>query len=370
MKTKYSILLFGMGFALMSASCAKHDLIDEQVIVGQEVPTCYWEVGSTTCKAGESFSFQGKYTVGYDNASPDHSEIWYRVNRSDVASASVALAGSTMSYNKSVSAVDTMRTFTPIVTYAHSLAEWDGHEFIIKGEVPVSRTLSPVTWKEVAVFDQDKFDAYYPAGFQKEFTAEVVDLLTKDSTYYNALRTVYINYPFTNAQFAEVNTKYGVNLPANFDESDPGKATSDKSDAWFSTSVADEKAVTGYYYITVSNNVAYYHEIAKDLPQPAEDGSLMYEGNRCYPVYKSAEWIFCRYDDNTGAIISTVRSQYMPAFKDLLSQITFPEWIFDSAEKVYRVDFSRKYSLSAQFRVYDSNGEEGIAYDVREININ
>ena len=80
--------------------------------------------------------------------------------------------------------------------------------------------------------------------------------------------------------------------------------------------------------------------------------------------------MFCRYDDDLGAIISTVRSAYIPAFKDLLASITFDQWIYDSANKVYKVEFSRKYSLEAQFRVYDSSGEEGIANDVRTISIN
>lgn len=369
MKTNYKILAIALGLVAMT-SCDKHDILGEIVDPGQKVPTVYWELGTTTCPAGESFDFQGKYTVDYEGATPDHSEVWYRVNRAETAIASVALAGSSFNYSKTYAATDTMRSFTSIAQYPHEMAQWDGHEFVLQASVPVSRTLKPVTWKDASEFSEKNFNAYYPKGFDKEFCDEVVDLLTKDSTYYNAMRAVYINYPFTNEQFAEVNQKYGVELPASFDNADPDKASSDKSDAWFYTTNPDPKAVTGYYYITVDGELTAYHEVGKDDVTVDDNGFILYEGHRCYPVYKAAPWVFCRYDDETGAILSTVRPAYMVAFKDLFQQISFPEWIYNSAEKVYRVDFSRKYSLTAQFRVYDSNGEEGIAYDNKEVEIN
>ncbi len=369
MKINNKLLIAALGLGMVATSCAKHDILNEIVEPGQEVPTAYWEVSSTTCKAGEEFTFQGKYTVGYDGATPDHAQVWYRVNRSESAAASVALAGTSLSYTKTVTSENVMRDFTPIATFPHSQATWDGHEFILIGSVPVSRTLSPVTWRDAKTYEDRLYQAYYPEGFDKEFCTEVVDMLTKDS-YYNALRTVYINYPFTNAQFAAVNAKYGTDLPCEFDESDAGKMQSDKSDAWFSTTEANTKNLTGYYYTTLEGDETIYHEVAKDDVTIGEDGSVTYNDQRCYPVYKSAAWVFCRYDDNTGSIVSSVRPAYMPAFKELIEQISFSEWIFDSTENVYRVDFLRKYSLTTSFRVYDSNGEEGIASDQHEISIN
>ena len=53
------VLLPAMAAAAMTG-CANHDLIPDITEVGQAVPTVYWEVGSTVCKAGESFSFKGK----------------------------------------------------------------------------------------------------------------------------------------------------------------------------------------------------------------------------------------------------------------------------------------------------------------------
>lgn len=362
MKKINIILTLAAAVGLSMTSCDTKDTLGEAMVVGQEVPTCSWEVGSTVCKAGEAFTFHGKYNIPQGRGG-DYVQVWYRVMRDETAAATVALAGSSLSYTKTYSANDTMRAYQPIVTLSHSQAEWTNHMFEIDGVVEVSRTLAPVSWVEPKEWDADRFNSYYPADFAKEFNAEVVNYLTKDSTYYNALRTVYINHPFTNEQFAAVNAKYGVDFPANIDMSGDDKGAGDKSDLWFSTTEAKDDAIVGYYYLTLAaDGSSIVHEVAKDAVQQ--------EGINYYPVYKSAPWVFCRYNDDLGAIISTVRAKYMPAFVELLNTITFDQWIYDSANKVYKVDFSRKYSLQSQFRVYDTEGEEGIASDIREIAIN
>ncbi len=361
MKNINKFFLFALAAGSLLTSCKTDDTLGDKMILGQAVPTCYWEVGSTACKAGEAFTFQGKYNVE-PGKNVAYSQVWYNVVRDDAASVTVKLAGASLSYSKSVSETNEVRSHQPIATFDHSLAEWDGHEFILIGSINVSRTLAPVSWVDATTWDQERFDTYYPAGFAQEFCDDVIDYLTKDSTYYNGLRTVYINYPFTNEQFKEVNAKYNVQLPDDIDMSGEDAGSSDKSDLWFSTTEASDDAIVGYYYTTVSGENTIVHEVAKDA---AKDPSINY-----YPVYKSAPWVFCRYNDDLGAIISTVRAEYMPAFIDLLKNIKFEEWIYDSSEKVYKVEFSRKYTLQSQFRVYDTDGEEGIAADVREISIN
>lgn len=347
--------------AMSMTSCDTRDTLEPIVDLGQAVPTCYWEVGSTVCKAGESFTFHGKYTIP-EGRTGDYSEVWYAVVRDESATATVGLAGSALSYSKAYSSTDTMRTFNPMVRYLHSQAEWTGYQYEYDGEVQVSRTLAPISWKEISDWDQTRFDSYYPAGFAKEFCSEVVSYLTKDSTYYVALRNVYLNYPFSNELVAQVNAKYNVNLPADIDMTSDDKGMGDKSKLWYSTTEASDAAIVGYYYVTVENGKTIVHEVAKDATQTA--------GVNYYPVYDSAPWVFCRYNDDLGAIISTVRAEYIPAFVDLLNTISFSEWIYDSANKYYKVDFLRSYKLQAQFRVYDSAGEEGIATDTREISIN
>lgn len=370
MKFQYKASLIALGVAAALTSCSEHDIIGDVAEVGQEVPAAYWELGSTACKAGESFTFQGKYRAP-EGKTIAYSEVWYTIERSESAAATVKLAGPALSYTKTYTSTDAMRAYQPIAHFDHSLAEWDGYEFIIKGEVPVSRTLSPVSWNDAPTWDQARFDSYYPAEFTSEFNAEVVNLLTKDSTYYNSLRTVYMNHPFTNEQFTAVNAKYNVSLPDNIDMSKDDQGASEKSTLWFSTTEASDAAIVGYYYTTVdASGNTVVHEIGKDVPTLGDDGKMRYEGKTCYPVYKSSPWVFCRYNDDLGAIISTVRAQYMPAFKELLQSITFDQWIYDSANKVYKIEFTRNYLLNAQFRVYDTEGEEGIATDIRQVAIN
>lgn len=329
--------------------------------MGERLPTCYWEVTSTACKAGESFEFKGKYYTE-DGHQPDHSEVWYKINRTETAEATVKLCGTTLKYTQTVTNTETVRANQSIVSFDHSLAEWDGHEFVITGQVPTSSTLSPVSWVNVGTWDQFKFDGFYPKGFAEEFTKTVVDYLTKDDTYYEALKYAYINYPFTNEQFAAANAACGVELPTDIDmKSDNG--TGDKSDRWYTTTTAYDAGIVGYYYITLDESGnKVYHEFGKEY-EPIE-------GVNYYPIYKSCNWVFCRYDDDAGAVISTVRPEYYPAFKMLLEQITFDEWIYDTASKTYAVSFNRTYTLESEFHVYDKDGNEGIASDKRSIDIN
>ena len=142
--------------------------------------------------------------------------------------------------------------------------------------------------------------------------------------------------------------------------------TDKKSDAWF-TQVKNAKGelvdeVDHYYYITVVNEQTTYVEIANPEDAP--------EGVNVFPVYKSSEWLFSRYSDDTGGKITTVRAKYMPYWKDLISTIPFVDWIYDSSNKVYNVDFSRSYYLQPTFRVYDTEGKVGVTSNNEEITLN
>ncbi|MBO4977765.1 MAG: hypothetical protein J6C67_03490 [Muribaculaceae bacterium] len=320
------------------AGCHNHDLIPDIAEVGQEVPTVYWEVGSTVCKAGESFSFQGKYH-NPAGRTPLRSEVWYQVVRDDNAAVTAKLGGASLNYTQTVSSTDTMRSYQCAAVFPHNPANWDGHQNIFSGTVPVSRTLTPVIWADPSEWDEARFNTYYPEGFKEEFLNKVYDYLTSEASadsYYNALRNVYLNYNFTNEQFA------AVGLPEIDLTGDDGGAGV-KSDTWFST----EEQV-GVYFITVgADGKAVYNERPMDYT-PAE-------GEVLYPVYKSSEWVFCRYDDNSGSIVSTVRPEWLPKFRQLISVIPFQDWIFDSANNVYKIDFGRKYSLNARFQSVDSD---------------
>ncbi|MDE6266578.1 MAG: hypothetical protein K2M07_04415 [Muribaculaceae bacterium] len=357
MNIKYSSLTLALA-ALTLGSCAKHDIIGDKAELGQRVPTAYWEVGSTTCKAGEDFTFKGKYYTE-DGHTPDHAEVWYSVERAESAAATVKLPGNTLSYTQTVNGSEIVRSNQMIASFPHSMGEWDGHEYVLNASVPTSSTLSPVDWKSPKEWDQDKYDTYYPAEFAQEFCDKVVEYLTKDSTYLSALQNTYINYPFTNEQFAAVNAKYNVDLPTDIDQTKP---EADKSDRWFTTRVHNDSKVVGYYYTSLdANGVTVVHEVPLDYVNP--DVNL-------YPVYSSSPWLFCRYDDEVGAIINSVRAAYMPAFKELVQQISFQDWIYDSSNQCYSVTFARTYSLESTFHVIDTEGNRGKAADIRVISIN
>lgn len=354
MKLQYKLGLVALGAVAMS-SCAKHDIIDNIAPVGQEVPTAYWQLNSTVCKAGEEFGFQGKYSTT-DPRTPVKSQVWYQIVRTEEASVLSKLGGASLGYTHKVSSTDTIRTYQPMATFPHSAAVWDGREYILDGTVPVSRTLAPVKWADISTWDQENFDSYYPAGFAEGFLKTVIGYLTDEATadnYYNSLRSVYISYDFSN-EIMQAN---------GFPAVDQNNATAEKSDLWFSTTEASDDALVGYYYYTVEGDKNVVHEISIEENEN-------FTAAPTYPVYKSAPWVFCRYDDNAGAIVSSVRTEWLPKFRALLETIPFQDWIYDASNACYKVDFSRTYQLNAQFRVYDDLDNEGRAYDVLTITVN
>lgn len=333
----------------MATSCAVHDPFADKMDIGQVVPTVTWELGSTVAKSGEWVKFTGKYYVG-DGKTIDRSEVWGMTVRTEVAAATCKLTTS-LNYTKTINKTDTVRQAVLLKTIPHSKATWDGYEYVLVDSFQVSSTFSPIVWGPVGTWDESKFNTYFPEGFQEEFKATVVNYLTKDSVYYNDLRGIYINYDFTAEQFEAVNSKYGVNLPT---ETESGK----KSDLWTTTDVIDH-----YYYITISEDgKKIEHEIANESDAPA--------GVKTYPVYKSSEWVYCRYSDDTGGKIQSVRPAYMKAFKDLIEQIPFIDWIYNSTDKVYTATFTRNYSLVPFFRVYDNTGKMGTDSDLKTIELN
>lgn len=341
--------IFG-SLALVAAvtSCANHDPFADRMELGQVLPTVAWEQGSVLVKAGTYATFKAQYyTVAEKQI--DHSEVWAMVTRKQEASATSKLTSS-LSYTKSISATDTVRSTQSMAKYKHSDAKWDGHEYVLTDSFATSRTLAPILWNTPEEWDQEKFDSYYPEGFQDEFVAYMVNALTKDSTYYNDLRNVYINYSFEQSKFEELNAKYKVDFPTVTE-------TDKKSDAWFTTDVVDH-----YYYEVVENEVTVIKEIA--TPDMAPAGANVYE------IYKSSPWLMCRYSDDTGGKITNVRREYMPYWKDLISSIPFTGWIYNTADKNYAVSFSRTYFLQPDFRVYDTDGKVGISSDNQEITLN
>lgn len=379
MKIQFKLGIMALGLLAFS-SCEKNDPMADNMQIGEYVPTAYWEVGSTACKAGETFSFSGKYWTE-DGYTPDHSEVWYSVVRSQESSASLKLAGTLMSYTKAVAEEDTVRTSQSIASFPHADAVWDGYEFVITGTVPTSSTLAPLkwapkVWDEVA---EERFNSYFPAGFADEFKEEVLKQIVQDANY-SALRKVFCDYPFTNEQVQAVNDEFGVFLPLLTEEiladEDPQAAVTYKSDLWYTTTASTEKPViVAYYYTTIAEDgSSVLNRVENESVTVDEKGNTIYQIDaetsvKVYPIYDSADWVLCIYDDNQGSIVSTVKDEYIPAFSKLLEVITFDEWIANGTDG-YAISFNRSYKLNARFKVYDTAGNEGVAYDTYTISVN
>lgn len=382
MKLYNKIGLLALALAGMT-SCAVNDPFADNMEIGQMLPTVSWSLGSSNCKAGQDANFKGNYYFKGKDEMIDHSEVWAMTTRSESAAATCKLAPA-LGYTMTVSQNDTVRSSNMVKRFEHSNLEWntdktlgvfnktytadgmfedangkynaeyyvqwDGYEYVLTGSFPTSQTLAPVSWASPKTWDAEKFEQLYPSNFKADFNAKVVDYLTKDSTYYTSLRQVYIGYDFTKDQFDALNAKYGFAFP---DETGSDK----KSDAWY---VNTEKVV-GKYYINVVAGVSYYVEVPVDATV---------EGVTLYDVYDSAPWVFCRYSDDTGAVMTSVRPKYMPFFKEMMELIPFEGWIYNSSEQSYTVTFSRDYKLIPQFKVYDKNNKVGVNTDDKEIGLN
>lgn len=387
--------------AVTLASCAKNDPFADNMELGQKLPTVSWELGSSTCKAGEEASFKGKYYFDESDEQKnniDHSEVWAMISKSESAAATFKMVNS-YSFTKTEILNDTVRSSQLIKRYEHKDLEWNAtktiadynkvydpegmwedeggkynseyhidrsnhYEYILTGTIPTSRTLSPVNWVAPNSWDEEKFEMLYPKAFQEEFNAKVVTDLTKDSTYYTALRDVYTTYDFTAEQFQQLNAKHGINFPTVTVSEDKQTAwTTYHAEPWKDAQNQTQPAtpVVGKYYITVVNGITYYNEVPLDYVNP--DVNL-------YDVYQSSPWIFCRYDDDLGKVISTVRASYIPYLKDLVSLVPFTAWIYDSSERAYTVTFSRKYKLVPVFKVVGTNNKIGYTTDDKEIELN
>ena len=356
MKLYNKIGLFAAG-ALMMTSCAVNDPFADKMELGQVVPTVSWELASSVCKAGNEAGFLAKYYTTAEGVSIDHSEVWAMVTRSESAAATQKLISSP-AYTKTVNFTDTVRGFHLLAEFPHSQAVLNGNEYHLDSAFPTSRTLGPVTWTNPAAWSEDMFVAYYPATFKEEFSAQMVKYLTDGDTYLAGLRQAYLNYDFTAEQVAEVNNKYPNHQPI------PNPAEGQvKDDLWFAN---DTEVVTGYYYMVVENGVTREIEVAtkEEAIAAGIDESLIYD------VYKSPHWLYCRYSDNTGGAITSLRDEYRPMWKDLVSMIPFESWIYNGPEKTYSVEFTRKYALNVVYKVIDTKGGIGKDSEVKTIDLN
>lgn len=349
MKLYNKIGIFAAG-ALLLSSCAVNDPFANNMEIGAVVPTVTWELSSSVCTAGNEASFLGKYYTTAEGVSIDHSEVWAMTTCTESAAATQKLISSP-AYTKTVTATDTVRGFHLLQSFPHSMATLEGQEYHLNASFPTSRTLGAVTWTTPTEWDADKFAMYYPESFKTEFCDYMVEKLTNDSTYFSSLRSLFVYYDFTQEQFDAVNAAYEGKIK-DFEPLPFAETSTDKDALWFAY---DTETVDHYYYTTLEGEITVEHEIAT-----VEEGlAAGIAEDRIYPVYKAPHWVFCRYSDDTGGAIVSVRAEYMPMWKELVALVPFEAWIYDSSETCYAVEFTRKYSYIVQFKVIDTVGNTG-----------
>lgn len=374
MKIQYKLGLMAMGLLAFS-SCEKHDLVADNMAIGERVPTVYWTVASTACKAGEDFSFEGRYYTE-DGHQPSHSEVWYSVIREDVVSAQAKLVSS-LAFTQQSTITDTIRTMQHIKSYAHSLATWSGHEFVLSNSCPTSSTLIPVMWSPGNSWTEttwDKFNLYYPEGFEETFLA---DVKTKVMASETILRDVFCTYSgFTAERIDSINGIYNTAIPTVFDDDENTKEIKSKKELWYrvsdsNTDAEKAAAIIAYYYrndagvdVRVEKADILVDELGNEYAMNGEKKVF------CYPVYDAAAWLYCRYDNDSGSIVTTVLDSYTDAFDAMVALIHFPEWIKGTAAEGYVASFKRTHKLSTVFKVVDTEGNVGMYTTPYEITLN
>ena len=177
MKILKFIYLSFLGIALLSA-CAKHDFFDETSITGNIGPHAYWEIGSAAISAGSEMPFEVQYYTTVENTEIDRSEVWYNIFETEYKSVSCPwVISRTYSITSSIS--EEKRVSQKIQEYPHALAAWDTlrHAYSFNATFPISNTLNVFTWKP-DVFEYDKMETYFGAGFMENFKDSLSTIMT------------------------------------------------------------------------------------------------------------------------------------------------------------------------------------------------
>ena len=203
-------------------SCEKHDFIDDLVITGDVGPQAYWEVGSSAVNAGSNLDFSLQY---YSKVSDiDYSEVWYSIDETVFQSVSCPWL-STFTYNLSSTKTKTQRISQFIQKYPHSSAVWSDslRAFTLKSTLPVSGTLSPVSWAQPVNFDSKKMTDYFGANYMQHFKDSLYSLMK-----YADFKKMYLGMGlledfknYTDSTFDKNSNGYVYHFPKNAEGKTP-----------------------------------------------------------------------------------------------------------------------------------------------------
>jgi len=157
-------------------SCEKHDFFDEHLITGEVGPQAYWEVGSSTVRAGSNVSFVAQY---YSTVSKiDYSEVWYSVSEKLTKSVSCPWLTS-FSYSYTSETIEEKRISQKVAEYPHSQTVLSDslRAYVFEDEFPLSGTLSVFSWRKPEQFDSARMNTYFGDGFMEHFKDSLYDLM-------------------------------------------------------------------------------------------------------------------------------------------------------------------------------------------------
>ena len=308
MKIKF-LTIVAVALAFL-ASCDKHDKIDELVQVGPVAPQVYWELASSTTKAGNDVAFKAQYYTSVPDVNIDTLQVWYNVVRSESYQVTCPLL-STFSYTMSRSVEEEVRVPQYIAGYSHKEEYWNNtlRAYTFTDVFPTSYTLASIAVAEPESFaytDSVTFVNNFGANFAQEF---------KDS--------IFIKMQY--ADYVKMFGPTGLNLLEDF--SAYKDSTYDaNSDSWIAHFALDTLTATEYEAKTPARNWRQY--------ATTEGGDVVIE---IVP---------------TDLII-------------LFDETTIDELLFNKSKQYYELQFSRAYYIEANLRCIDSNGAIGTALETK-----
>lgn len=210
--------------ALLFVSCDKHDMLDDNLIVGQMAPQVYWSVQSTTVTGGSEVP----YKVQYYTTAPEeitHGEVWYEVF--EIMEKEVTCPWvTTFKYSMVSNVKERKRIDEKINTFAHDTAWWNDSisAFTTTQTFPVSYTMRSTKWVNPSQFDQTKMDTYFGTEYQKEFVDSLYTMMQyADFEKMFSGLTLVENFKadYADSTFNENSQSYDYHFPKDADGKTP-----------------------------------------------------------------------------------------------------------------------------------------------------
>ena len=302
---KIKLLTIAIVTLAFLVSCDKHDGMDDSVIVGPMAPQVYWELGSSTAKAGGDVDFKVQYYTSNEEAQIDHLEVWYNVVITETRQVSCPLL-STFSYTISKTIEEEIRIAQLISSHEHKEEYWnDTHlAYVIEDGFPTSSTLNSVSWVEPDTYDDKKMKTYFGENFTQQF---------KDSLFY------LMSYQDFNTMMS---------------------------------SLALVEDFTIYEYQTYdANSDSYISHFKLDTIS-----SIDFENKE-----PARNWHKYGETEDGRIILETIPDDMISIYDGL----TMEQLLFNSGKNIYDIQFNRAYYINANIRCIDDKGAVGLATETK-----